>query len=90
MLILIYLMVQTFWRYVDKAGRVWSELNKNSYGVYIIHVIVLGVIAVLLLNSGMPSLLKYLTLTVSTFLVCNLIVSLYRRAVTLIKKREIT
>lgn len=90
LLILIYLMVQTFWRYVDKAGRVWSELNKNSYGVYIIHVIVLGVIAVLLLNSGMPSLLKYLTLTVSTFLVCNLIVSLYRRAVTLIKKREIT
>jgi peptidoglycan/LPS O-acetylase OafA/YrhL len=83
---LIYLMVETFWRYVDKTGRIWNELNKNSYGVYIIHMIVLGVIAMLLLNSAMPSLLKYLTLTVSTFLVSNLIISLYRRAVDLIRK----
>jgi hypothetical protein len=83
---LIYLMVETFWRYVDRTGRIWHELNKNSYGVYIIHMIVLGVIAMLLLNSAMPSLLKYLTLTVSTFLVSNLIISLYRRAAAIIRK----
>jgi hypothetical protein len=85
LLCLLYLMIETFWWYVDKTGKVWNELNKNSYGVYIIHVIVLGGIALLLLNSAMPSLLKYLTLAVSTFLACNLIVSLYRRAVTSIR-----
>ncbi len=83
---IIYLMVETFWRYVDRTGRIWNELNKNSYGVYIIHMIVLGVIALPLVNIAMPSLLKYLTLTVFTFLVSNLIISLYRRAVDFIRK----
>ena len=77
---LVYLSVQSFWRYVDRTGQIWNELNRNSYYVYIIHVIVLGVIALLLLNVAMPSLLKYLTLTVATFVACNLIVSLFRRA----------
>jgi len=48
-----------------------------------------GGIALLLLNSAMPSLLKYLTLTVSTYVACNLIISFYRKATTKIKKREI-
>ncbi len=78
---LLYLLVQTFWRYFDKPGRIWNELNQNSYGVYIIHVIVIGVIALLLLNTAIPSILKYLILTVSTIVASNLIVSLYRRAV---------
>jgi hypothetical protein len=50
--------------------------------VYIIHVIVLGGIALLLLNLGLPGWLKYLVLAVSTILASNLIVSLYLRAVT--------
>ena len=85
LLSLLYLLIQTSWRYLDKPGRIWNELNRNSYYVYIIHVIVLGGIALLLLNSVMPSLLKYLTLTVSTFLASNLIISLCRRAVTSIR-----
>ena len=89
LLCLVYLMVETFWRYIDKTGKIWNELNKNSYGVYIIHVIVLGLIALLLLNSTMPSLLKYLTLTLTAFLVSNLIISLYRKAVSEIKIRMI-
>jgi surface polysaccharide O-acyltransferase-like enzyme len=76
----VYLSIQTFWRYVDRTGRIWNELNRNSYYVYIIHVIVLGLLALLLLNTTMPSLLKYLTLAVSTFLASNLISSLFRRA----------
>jgi peptidoglycan/LPS O-acetylase OafA/YrhL len=82
LLCLVYLMIVTFWWYFDKPGRIWDELNRNSYGVYIIHVIVLGGIAWLLLNSALPSLLKYLILTLSTVIASNLIVSLYRRAVT--------
>lgn len=85
LLCMLYLMIETFWRYLDRTGRIWNELNQNSYGVYIIHVIVLGGIALVLLNLAMPGLLKYLTLAVSTFVACNLIVSLYLRTVTVIK-----
>ncbi len=82
LLCMMYLMIETFWRYLDKTGRIWSELNRNSYGVYIIHVIVIGVFGTLLLNLNLPALLKYLLLMALTYLVSNLIVSLYRRAAT--------
>ena len=82
LLCLAYVMIETFRCYLDKQGRLRNELNRNSYYVYIIHVIVMGGFALLLLNSAMPSILKHLTLTVSTFAACNLIVYFYR---TLIK-----
>ena len=72
----------------DKPGKIWNELNQNSYYVYIIHVVVSGGIALILLNTAIPSILKYLILTVSTILVSNLIISLYRRSVSTIKLRR--
>jgi DMSO/TMAO reductase YedYZ heme-binding membrane subunit len=84
-LCMVYLMVQSFWRYLDRTGRVWGELNRNSYGVYIIHVIVVGVIALPLLNVALPAIVKFLILMVSAYVVSNLIVGLYRRAVNSIK-----
>jgi peptidoglycan/LPS O-acetylase OafA/YrhL len=86
-LCMVYLMVQSFWRYLDRTGRVWNELNRNSYGVYIIHVIIVGAIALLLLNVTMPAMVKFLILVVSAYLASNLIVGLYRRAVAYITKR---
>jgi peptidoglycan/LPS O-acetylase OafA/YrhL len=82
---MVYLMVETFWRYLDKTGRMWSELNRNSYGVYIIHVIVIGVFGTLLLNLNLPALVKYPTLAVSTYLGSNVIVSVYRSMVQMIR-----
>jgi fucose 4-O-acetylase-like acetyltransferase len=82
---LLYLLIETFWRYGDKTGKIGNELNLNSYYVYLIHVIVLGVIAWALLDSSMPSVLKFLTLTLSTYLACNVIVSLFRRAESRVK-----
>lgn len=81
LLCMLYLMIETFWRYFDKTGKLWGELNRNSYGVYIIHVIVIGVFGTLLLNTGLPALAKYLLLILSTYLGCNLIVSAYRNLV---------
>jgi len=78
---LLYLLVSTFWRYFDRPGQVWSALNRNSYYVYIIHVIVLGAIAALLLDSDMPSLLKYGTVALTAYLLSNAIAWLYRQAV---------
>ena len=82
LLSIVYLMIETFWRYLDKPGKIWNELNQNSYYVYIIHVIVLGSLALIMLNTAIPSLLKYLILTVSTIVASNLIVSLFRRVAT--------
>jgi len=76
---MVYLMIETFRFYLNRPGKTWHELSKNSYYVYIIHVIVLGGIALLLLNTTLPSLSKYLILAVSTFVVSNLIISLSRR-----------
>jgi surface polysaccharide O-acyltransferase-like enzyme len=86
LLCLVYLMVETFWRYLDKTGRSWGELNRNSYGVYIIHVIVIGVFGTLLLNLNLPALVKYPTLVVLTYVVSNLIVSVCRSLVQTMKR----
>ncbi len=81
LLCLLYVMINTFRYYLNKQGKISKELNKNSYYVYIIHVIVIGGIALAMLNTAIPSLLKYLILTVSTFVACNLIIYFYRKVI---------
>ena len=78
---LLYAMITTFRKYLNKQGTIWNELNQNSYYVYIIHVIVMGGIALTMLNTAIPSLLKFLLLTVSTFVASNLIISFYRKVI---------
>ena len=85
LLCLMYVMIESFWRYLDKTGRLWSELNRNSYGVYIIHVIVIGLFGTLLLSLNLPALVKYLILFVSTYVGSNLIVSGYRALIQSLK-----
>jgi len=88
-LCMVYIMAESFSRYVDKAGKLWSTLSQNSYGVYIIHVIVIGIFGTLLLNLDLPALLKYLILIISTYLVSNLVVSGYRSLVQALKFTKI-
>jgi len=80
LLCLLYLMVTTFRYYLNKQGKLLKALNNNSYNVYIIHVIVIGGIALTMLNTSIPSLLKYPILVVSAYVTSNLIISFYRRA----------
>lgn len=81
LLCLLYLMVSTFRYYLNKQGNILKALNANSYGVYFIHVIVIGCIALIMLNASIPSLLKYLILVASTWILSNLIVYFYRRSI---------
>ena len=78
LLCLLYIMIVSFWLYLDKSGKVWAEINKNSYGVYIIHVIMIGIFGTLLLSLDIPALVKYPLLILSTYLGSNLLVSSYR------------
>lgn len=55
-----------------------EHLNKNSYQVYIIHIIVLGILALSLVNIQIPVYVKYLILTILTFIVSNIIVYAYK------------
>ncbi len=79
---LVFTMIETFWRYRNKQGKLSRELNRNSYYVYIIHLIVLGGLASSMLNIAMPSLSKHLVLVVATLVASNLIISLSRNAYT--------
>ena len=78
LLCLLYLMITTFRYYVNGQGAFRKEMNKNSYSVYIIHVAVMGGIALILLHTSIPSFYKHLILIVSTFVVSNLLITLYR------------
>jgi fucose 4-O-acetylase-like acetyltransferase len=81
LLYLLYLMINTFRYYLNKQGRIIKELNKNSYNVYIIHVIAIGGIALTMLNTAVPSLLKFLILTAAAYAASNLIVYFYRKVI---------
>lgn len=84
-----YLMVATFRFYLNKPIKIWDTLNSYSYGVYIIHTIVLGLFATALLNTIIPSIPKYLLVTVVTFAASNLFVHFYKTLKTkLIKQRK--
>jgi len=74
---MVYLMVESFWRYVDRPGKLWRTLSRNSYGVYITHVIMIGIFGTLLLNTSLPALVKYPLLIISTYVGSNLLVSAY-------------
>ena len=64
---LLYLSIMVFWKRQNTSGPIRRFLNHHSYGVYIVHTIVLGVIASALLHSELHSLIKYALLTLMTF-----------------------
>ena len=74
---LVYLMVVSFRRYLDKTGRIWDELNRNSYGVYIIHVIMIGIFGMLVISLSLPAVVKWILLFILTYTGSNLVVSGY-------------
>lgn len=79
MLSFIYIFIDLFKFNINKSGRIWTELNKNSYYVYIIHIVVLGLIALSLTDINIPTVIKYFILTILTFIISNTLVSIGRR-----------
>ena len=73
-----YALIETFRRYFNRESAIGKELSQNSYGVYILHVIVQGGIAWWMLSIQTPSLVKYGLLTLLSWLATNLLISAYR------------
>jgi hypothetical protein len=79
MLSFLYVFIHLFRFNFNKSNRLMRELNKNSYSVYIIHIIVMGTIAVLLVKIQIPSIIKFGILTILTFILSNFILYVYNR-----------
>ena len=75
----LYIFIHVFRFRFNNNNRIMSELSKNSYSVYIIHMVVIGVIALLLTNVSMPAIIKFFMVAILTFVVSNIMVSAYRR-----------
>lgn len=56
-----------------------TQLNHNSYNVYIIHIIALGIIGQAFVNFSLPTGIKYLLFVALTFVVSNTLVYIHRR-----------
>jgi len=79
MLSFLYVLIHAFRFNFNTINPLMRQLNKSSYSVYIIHVIVLGVIATAMLPLSIPSFIKYIILATTTFAVSNLIVYSYQK-----------
>ncbi len=77
-LTILYVFLYGFRFSLNKTGVLMSELNRNSYSVYIIHLIVLGVLALTMIDLPVPSFIKFLMLTFLTFTISNLLVYSWR------------
>lgn len=78
MLSFLYIFLHGFQRSLDRRSPLWDRLNANSYYVYVIHMVVLGVVALALVNLPWPVFVKYLLLGIVTFVLCNLLISAQR------------
>lgn len=74
----LYVFVYAFRFSFNKTNSVMNELNRNSYSVYIIHTVVLGVIALTLIGLPIPAMVKFLILTILTFTISNMMIYSWR------------
>ncbi|NNF36652.1 MAG: acyltransferase family protein [Saprospiraceae bacterium] len=81
MLSFIYILVYSFKAYANKTNTLWNTLSKNSYFVYIIHLVVLGVLAVPFLDFKIPAGIKFLILALSTWVISNALVYFYTKII---------
>jgi fucose 4-O-acetylase-like acetyltransferase len=78
MLSFIHILLYSFRKYLNHAGKFMRILNRNSYSVYIIHLVVIGILALFMLPLSLPAFVKFLILAVLSFAASNLLVSAYR------------
>ena len=81
MLTLLYVLIYAFRFRLNKTNALLSELGRNSYSVYIIHVIVLGVVGVTLLGVNIPAFLKFVLLSILTFVISNMLIYSWRMTI---------
>ncbi len=77
----LYILIYAFRFTFNKTSQIMKLLNRNSYAVYIIHMIVVGLFAFVMVSIPIPAWSKFVVLTVLAFIASNVLVSGYRRFV---------
>jgi len=80
MLSMLHVLVYSFKKSLNKTTPLLSKLGRNSYQVYIIHLVVMGVIALTLRDLPSPAFVKFLILSILTFVVSNMMITSWRMA----------
>ncbi len=80
MLSFLQISVHIFRFNLNKTNPVLSELSKNSYSVYIIHMVILGVLALAMIHLPIPGGIKYVLLFVFTFILSNMIIYSWKKS----------
>lgn len=79
MLSFLQIFIHAFRFSFNKHYTFMEKLNENSYSVYIIHVIVIGVLATILMSISIAPVIKVIILTLSTFILSNAIICGYNK-----------
>ena len=78
MLSFLHVLLYTFKKSFNRINPLMAELNRNSYAVYIIHMVVMGLIALPMLQLQIPAFVKFILLTLLTFSVSNTLIYVFR------------
>ena len=79
MLCFLYVLIDVFRFQLNKTSRLLAQLSESSYEVYVIHVVVLGVLALILIPLSIPSWLKFILLTASSYALSNYLVYTWQK-----------
>lgn len=85
MLTILYILIDLFALKFNRTNRFMQILSKGSYNVYIVHMVVIGVIAIPLLNIDLNPLLKFVILTLTSFTISHLIIHIYYKTRNIMK-----
>ena len=79
MLSFLQILVYSFRKWLGGTNRILTLLNRGSYNVYIIHMVVMGVVALPLVRMDLSFGVKYLGVILGTYVLSNALVILYQR-----------
>ena len=77
----LYILLYSFRFNLNKTNTLIKQLNKSSYAVYILHTVIIGILAMILLHVDLPAFAKFLILTISTFILTNMIIYTYQKSI---------
>jgi len=80
MLSFLHVFTHIFRKNFNKTSKILSELSSYSFSVYIIHMVVLGLLALAMINLPVHGGIKFVLLSALTFLMSNMIIYTWKES----------
>ena len=80
MLGFLQVFIHYFRKNLNRTGNILSELSKSSFSVYILHMIVIGLLAMAMINIHAHGGIKFVLLSTLTFLLSNMIIYTWKES----------